>query len=248
MGTAGLERLMWRAQQRLAVGLAVAGLVIVGGMAACWAFVFGERTATEFWLLAVPAVLIPYATVAVAVWTVRDRSCIRFLVGVAGIVVAGTGLLVFRVVASAALAQGEFSSLRYSREWASATAMSWLLAQEVAALIAALASGLTWERRQRYGLWVMFTVALCAFTLLVDYTERLGASAVYEWRFTFRNLIDGRLHQAWRSAGLTLEREGPVVLPALCLGWLAQCLAPRRPRRVPDQAADYADDSPSPIR
>src|SRR5262245_33337676 len=102
-------------------------------------------------------------------------------------------------------------------------------------MVAAFVSGLTWERRPRYALWALFTLGLLAFALIVEFSVQLDRSMLFDWRRIVRD-VDAdwsQWHRHITSQGLIeLAR---VLLPALCLGWLAQCAAPRRRRRLPDQ-------------
>jgi hypothetical protein len=72
----------------------------------------------------------------------------------------------------------------------------------------------------------------------------LGDSPMFDLSRCFEALADGRTQRAASIASESWVEWGRVVLPAALVGWLSQCAAPGRPRRVPDQAADYADGMP----
>jgi hypothetical protein len=218
-------------------------LVLVAGSAVCVACAFGERTGPEFWLAVIPVALAPYAVVAVAIRTARGGWWTRAPLGLGGLVVVAAGAVAFHEVAQEVRLSTDSTQSPPLRRLAWAVDF-WLTVQGVAALATAIMGGLTWERRPRYGLWLLFAVGLCAFSLVADFTVQLEASVAVDWFRCLDALVAGR--PAWYHflPDGPLTGLGRIVLPAVLLGWLAQCAVPRRPRRMPDQAADYADGMP----
>lgn len=229
--------------RRLSAGFAVVGLILVAWSAVCVAIAFGKRTGPEFWLALIPMALAPYAVVAVAIRTARGGWWTRAPLTLGGLVVVAAGAVVLHAVVREARLWPDSSPSPPLRRLAW-TVDSWLALQALVALATAIVAGLTWERRPRYGLWLLFGTGLGAFFLVADFSELLDDSAAFDGYHYFQFMVDGRPRRARFYGSEGWEGLGRIVLPAALLGWLAQCAVPRRPRRVPDQAADYGDGMP----
>jgi hypothetical protein len=225
----------------VALGFAGVGLALVASTAATCAYAFGAGILADYRFVVVLLGLIPHAVAAVAIGTAGPGTRGRAIVVLGGLTVLVAAAQLFWMAGSEARARWEAGRPRDSSWFVTQTGTDWLVVQGVAALVAAFASGLTWERRPRYGLWVLFTLAFLAFALLVDFCERLHGGVVSDWLRVVRRLV--RDWSRWDRYIARQELIGlaRVLLPAVCLGWLAQCAAPRLRRRVPDQAADYGD-------
>ena len=230
---------MTSARQK-AYWIAAIGLLLVGASFACVTYAFPERAGLEFWLAVIPVALAPYAVTAIAVATVRGGRRARGFVSLAALlVVTAGGLLLFTVALEArfrANSNGSLPFFRLARETGPGLAY-----QAVAALAAAFVSGRTWERRPRYGLWLLFGAGFAAFFAIGDFSELLGVRPKLDVYRGVEALFAGRLE---RAADIAAYGKGDLLrigLPAALFGWLAQCAVPGRPRRVQDQAADYAE-------
>jgi hypothetical protein len=184
---------MSRSQRRLTIGFAAVGALLVVGASACVAYAFGPRTGLEFWLLAVPLALTPYAVVTVALGTAGASRWAHGVVVLAGLTVLFAGVGLLRDVLGEAQVR---STINFTRDlwhlsWA---ATDWLCVQGIAAIVAAFCSGLTGERRPRHGLWFLFTAGSLAFAVLVDFDEQLGRSVVPEFPRAVRALTAGEVY------------------------------------------------------